>query len=250
MSVSTSTKRLPTFLKQCQEGGGTVTGLSVRMVVLSLSMLASVPAFSQSAEIFDDAPITDSVPDGSPPAKQAQAPGPVDLQPSRFAGQDIEPYTAARAAVFSMRNRATDPFGLMQDPNAKPVIRKMVASGPSKRQAALPPTPLADIVKLIRVTTLMPGEKKFLVGTRSFSQGDEFPIVYRGKPIPIKILEVSSTRILFINTATKEKATLEMGLLPPGMIAGGKNMTPPGMVAPTVDQALTLESDSSFEANN
>ncbi len=237
MTDSFQINRLSAFLK---------TG----MVAMCLSLMAQSLAYSQSAESFDEAPTNDSTAEGATPAMKNTPPGPVDFQPSRFAGQDIEPYTAARAAVFSMRNRATDPFGLPQDPNAKPIIRKVASNLPSKRQPALPPTPLSDIVKLIRVTTIMPGEKKFLVGTRSISQGDEFPLVYRGKKLPIKVLEVNSIRILFMNTESKEKAALEIGVLPPGMIAGGKHMTPPGMVTPTENSPLNLESDSSFDANN
>ncbi len=220
------------------------------IVAVCLLLMAQSLTFSQSAESFEEPPTNDSTAEGATPTKKTPPPGPVDFQPSRFAGQDIEPYTAARAAVFSMRNRATDPFGLPQDPNAKPIIRKIASNLPSKRQAALPPTPLSDIVKLIRVTTIMPSEKKFLVGVRSISQGEEFPLDYRGKKLPIKVLEVSSTRILFINTESKEQAALEIGLLPPGMIAGGKHMTPPGMVTPTENSPLMLESDSSFESNN
>ena len=197
-------------------------------------------SLAQSADVFapknpsSEAEQTASSEENQPP------PEPVDSQPSRFAGQDIYAYVAARAAVFSMRNRDTDPFGLPQDPNVKPVVRKTenLSSG---RQSALPATPLADIVKLIRVTTIMPGEKKFLIGQRTFKEGDEFPMVFRGKTMKMKVITVTTNRIIFRDLQKKEDAALETGILPPGMVPGGTNMTPPGMVSPTENAPLRLE---------
>lgn len=203
--------------------------------------VTNVSGNSQSAEIFEKASdVTEQTTDGNA-QKKLPAPGPVDSQPSRFAGQDVEPYILARSAVFSMRNRPTDPFGLFQDPNAKQVIRQQIANLPSKRQTALPPVPLADIVKLIPVSTIMPGERKFLVGVRSFSEGDEFPMIFQSKRMLMKILKVDARRILFLNVETGDKASLEAGILPPGMIAGGDKMKPPGMVSPDENLPLNLE---------
>jgi len=169
-------------------------------------------------------------------------PGSVDTTPSRFAGEDIEAYIAARAAAFSMRNRETDPFGVNQDPDVKPEVSKVVANSPISRESALPPTPLSDIVKLIRVTTIMPGERKFLVGTRSFKENDEFPIVFQGKTMKMKVVEVTPNRILFRDLDRGEEAALETGILPPGMIlGGGTEMRPPGMVVPVKNIPLQLD---------
>ncbi len=166
---------------------------------------------------------------------------PVDSEPSRFAGKEIVSYVAARAAVFSMRNRETDPFGLYQDPNVKPAMKTLPSQLPSRRQAALPPVPLADIIKLIRVTTIMPGEKMFLVGVRKFKEGSEFPLNYGGKTMRMKVLEVSSSRIVFKDLDKNEEAALLTGILPAGMVPGGEEMTPPGMVSPTENAPLQLE---------
>lgn len=182
--------------------------------------------------------------------KEAPAPVPVDDKPSRFAGKDTSIYTHARAAVFSMVKRETDPFGLNQDPNVKPPERKIFNQLPEKRLAALPPTPLSDIVKLIRVTTIMPGEKKFLVGVRTFSEGDDFSLLFQHKRMRMKVSEVSATRIVFTNLDNGEKATLETGMLPPGMIAGKGTMRPAGMVSPIDDLPLDLGSPSVELPNN
>ncbi|MDE0835580.1 MAG: hypothetical protein OSA84_04430 [Akkermansiaceae bacterium] len=213
-------------------------------LLLSLALASQVHA--QSADIFTQGQAESAV--GS--SKEQKEPEPVDERPSRFAGADIESYTESRAAVFSMRNRKTDPFGLNQDPSVKPGVKKIASKLPVKRQLALPPTPLGDIVKLIRVTTIMPGEKKFLVGVRSFSEVDEFPLIFRGKRMNMKVVEVSSRRILFQNLDNGDKASLETEMLPPGMMAGGDNMQPPGLVSPLDNVPLELGSDKSLDANN
>lgn len=218
-------------------------------LALGFSWVLVAASMGQSADVFNPGKLTEKR-DSTAAKAEPKEPEPVDTKPSRFAGQDIDPYVASRAAVFSMRNRDTDPFGLNQDPNVKPVIRKMASSSPIKRQAALPPTPLADIVKLIRVTTIMPGEKKFLVGIRPFSESDEFPLVFRGKTMRMKVMEVSAQRIVFRNLDNEETAPLETGMLPPGMVAGAGTMPPPGMVSPTDNIPLELGSPESPEANN
>jgi hypothetical protein len=212
----------------------------VGAVALCLSWLMIPVLSGQTAANF--------LPPGEKSAdEELQEVKPVDSLPSRFAGADIQPYTGARAAACSMRNRETDPFGFIQDPSIKPEAKSPTRL-PTKRQAALPPTPLSDIIKHIRVTTIMPGEKKFLVGIRSFSESDEFALVFNGKQMRMKIAEVSATRILFKNLDNGESAHLETGMLPPGMVAGGGAIQPPGMVSPDDDRPLDLGSQSPPES--
>ncbi|MEP2775210.1 MAG: hypothetical protein ABJQ29_02070 [Luteolibacter sp.] len=224
----------------------TALGIPKGMVAAVVCTMASIPSasFGQSADIFSDGKGSKS--------SGAQGSGddlpeaaPVDSQPSRFAGEDAEAYIRARAAIFSMRNRVTDPFGLHQDPNVKPVVRNIVNNMP-RRQSVLPPTPLAEIVKQIPVTTIMPSEKKFLVGVRTFTEGDEFPLVYRGKTLQIRITEVSAKQISFMNVESGESGTLLTGILPPGMVAGGGNSRPAGMISSNEDAPLDLGSAGAF----
>lgn len=182
--------------------------------------------------------------------KEESAPVPVDDTPSRFAGKDIDSYTQAREAVFSMGGRETDPFGLNQDPSVKPPEKSAPTRLPTKRLAALPPTPLSDIVKLIRVTTIMPGDRKFLVGTREFSESDEFPLVFRGKRMRMKVTEVSAARIVFRNLENGETAALETGILPPGMVAGAESIQPEGMASSAEEIPLELGSPNPEFQNN
>lgn len=167
-------------------------------------------------------------------------PQPIEPNPSRYAGDDAENYVLARAAAFSMRDRQEDPFMLPQDSSVKPEEKKVAPRQTRTRHAALPPTPLSDIVQLIRVTTIMPSEKKFLIGVREFKESEVFPLQYGGKTLQIKVLEVTARRIVFFDIEKKEEATLEMKLLPPGMEAGGEKMQPPGMLLEDEDLPLQL----------
>lgn len=203
---------------------------------LILLLSSTSPLGAQAASGIAPAPVK-AVEDASGKKEGAV---PVDHTPSRSVGADVGAYTASRSAVFSMNGRSTDPFGLSQDPSAKPVPRKTPTSDPTRRQPAIPPTPLRDIVKLIRVTTIMPGEKKFLVGVRSFSESDEFSLNFRGKRMRMKVVKVTSGSILFRNLETGETASLETGLLPPGMVPGSDMIQPPGMVSPQEDVPLEL----------
>ena len=164
----------------------------------------------------------------------------------------------SRPASLVMRSRHTSPlalpyylcgigqfgpFGLFQDPTIQPIVKQADSELPSRRQAALPAVPLLDIVKLIRVTTVMPREKMFLVGVRKFREGDEFPLEYQNKTLQIRVIDVTANKIRFRDMKTGEDAALETGILPPGMIIGGdREMRPPGMVSPTENTPLRLES--------
>lgn len=223
--------------------------LGAGVLALLLYLAGSPVLLAQSAQSFTPKESLPESAEGETAEKEPE-PDPVDSRPSRSAGADIVPYTASRNAVFAMRNRPTDPFGLSQDPNARPIPKKIVPGLPVRRQTALPPTPLAEIVKLIRVTTIMPGEKKFLVGVRSFAESDEFSLMFSGKRMRMKIVEVSARSIMFRNLDNGETAALQTGMLPPGMVPGGDRMQPPGLVSSLENAPLELDSPQDTEATN
>ena len=132
----------------------------------------------------------------------------------------------------------------------KPIVRKIDSNLPTKRQTALPPTPLKEIIKLIRVTTIMPGEKKFMVGVRTFSESDEFPLLFQDKRMNMKVVEVSPRSILFKNLDNGDTASLETDMLPPGMVAGVDKMQPPGLISPMANLPLVLSPGNEPDSNN
>ena len=173
-------------------------------------------------------------------AKEATAP--VSSTPSRYVGEaDLEAHVASLSAVFSMKNRTTDPFGQLQDPDAKPIVKASVAKTP-RRAAPVQATPFSEIIRLLKVTTIMPGEKRFLVGTRSIKQGETIPFVFRGKHLRVEIASVSSRQIEFRNLETGDTASLQLNLLPVGMSPGTGGISAPGMIPDSPNSPIELES--------
>lgn len=218
-----------------------------KLIHIGLGMLLASSAFAQSAANFNTKTLTReaSIPKEpkepkatKPVAKEA---GPVSAIPSRQVGTaELEPYVDSLSSVFLIRGRATDPFGQPQDPDAKPVVKTPVA-GAVKRAAPIQATPFADIVGMIVVTTIMPGEKRFLIGTRSVKQGDQIPLTFRGKSIRVQITEVNSRQIGFRNLDSGETASRKLDMMPAGMTPGSHGITAPGMVPDRPNAPIELE---------
>jgi hypothetical protein len=168
-------------------------------------------------------------------------------QPSRYAGQDTASYIASISPLFSIAKRVTDPFCQPQDPNAKPVIRPNSKTLTRRTTTVEPTKQLSNIVGQIPITTIMPRERRFLVGSRSISEGDTLTLNHQNKLIHTKVAEVTSGHITFINTETGEQAVRTLSMLPAGMTPGKNQITPTGMLR---DQANTpLEIGSVTDAN-
>jgi len=169
-------------------------------------------------------------------------PEPTHATPSRFITEEnLAGYVSALTAQVSMRGRATDPFGQYQDPDAKPIIRATVTKT-SHRVAPVLATPFSDIIRLIKVTTVMPKDKRFLVGTRSIHQGDCIPLNHHGKTIRVEVASVTSHQIEFRNLDNNETAALKLDLLPAGMTPGSRLLSTPGMIPERPDSPIELES--------
>jgi len=218
-----------------------------KIIQLFLGLVMSSPAFAQSAANFNTHQIAPAAP-AAPPAKSDKAPaakskeaGPVSAVPSRFVGPaELDSFVGALTSAFSMHDRETDPFGQPQDPNAKPVIKASVAKV-SQRVTQVIATPFSDIVRLLVVTTIMPGEKRFLVGTRSIAQGDKFSLSFRNKQIRVEVMEVTSRQIVLRNLDTGETATRKLDMLPVGMTPGLHGITAPGMVPDRPNAPIELD---------
>jgi hypothetical protein len=172
-------------------------------------------------------------------------PAPAIATPSRLVGKEqLAAHVQAIAAVFTIARRATDPFGLPQDPNAKPVIKPSVAKA-SRSVPSIQATPFSEIVRLIKVTTIMPNERRFLIGTRSIRQGDRIPLGFRGRNINVEVVSVSSRKIEFRNLDSGETAAMPLNLLPVGMTPGTNGITAPGMLPDRPNSPINLDSSAS-----
>ncbi len=209
---------------------GTLNHLCIGLALVS-------QGFAQSATRFQTPAV--------PPAAVPQAAAPVQesfaATPSRLvAPAAMESYLESMVSVFSAMSREKDPFGQVQDPDVKPAV---VATTPGlARRTVTQATPLSEIVSHLPITTIMPGEKSFLIGTRKVAVGQEVPLVWRGKTLRVVVTQVSSSRLSFRDAETGETGDRIMTLLPPGMSAGGglKQILAPGMVPDRANAPIDL----------
>jgi hypothetical protein len=179
------------------------------------------------------------------PAAPATQTTQVTLAPSRYVGTETDAYIHALSSRLASANRTTDPFGQLQDPAAKPSQPKVAKSTLNKPAAGPTTKPFSEIVKQIRVTTVMPAEKRFLVGTRSLSTGDSFPLVSQGRRYQVKVIEVSAERILFRDLGSSEDGELRLDVIPQGMSRGIRGVLAPGMEASKADAPLEVDTPGS-----
>jgi hypothetical protein len=213
-----------------------------------LGLLANFSASAQTAKSLKtpEASTPNPIPKKTTEKEKVTTPGakphaPTTTTPSRFVGEaDLAAYVESYANVLSIRERTSDPFGQFQDPDAKPIVKPTVAKQ-TRRTAPLQATPFSDIIKLLQVTTIMPKEKRFLVGTRSIKQGDVIPLGFRGKNIKVEVASVSSQQIEFRNLENNETASLKLNLLPVGMTPGTHGITAPGMVPDRPNATIELD---------
>lgn len=211
--------------------------------LLTLCALWPVAVTAQSAANFKPELLAPANASNAKPEKQEAEAGPIPQIPSRYAGAELESYVASLSAVLSIRNRATDPFGQSQDPTVKPLKPKVVQNN-IPRPIALPSVKFSEVIAKIPVTTVIPGEGRFLVGTRSFLKGDRFPVRYQTHTYNTQILDVTARTILFRNLENGETGSLTLDLMPQGMSKGNQGILAPGMQPARGDAPLELESDS------
>lgn len=219
--------------------------------MILFGMLATSPASAQSAKSLKNPEVSakkPEIPTQDPTSKKDKVPkpgtkpeAPVKATPSRYVGEaDLAAYVESYAKLLSIRERTSDPFGQLQDPDAKPIVKPTIAKQ-TRRTTPLQATPFSDIIRLLQVTTIMPKEKRFLVGTRSIRQGDIIPLGFRGKNIKVEVVSVSSQQIEFRNLDNNETASLKLNLLPVGMTPGTHGITAPGMVPDRPNATIELD---------
>ncbi len=227
-------------------GSGTLSasGFMVALVMM-LQICATSSTSAQAAANFDPKTLSPEAPvakEEKPAKPLVTEVAPIITTPSRQVGpNELEAYLSSLSSVFVSRGRTLDPFGMPQDPDAKPVVKAPVP-GAIKRPTQIQATPFPEIVQKIVVTTIMPGEKRFLVGTRSFKQGEQMPLSFRGKLIPVQITEVTSQQISFKNLESGEMASRKLDMLPVGMTPGSRGISAPGMTADRPNAPIELES--------
>jgi hypothetical protein len=204
--------------------------LAPAALAISAAILLVAPrAAGQSADGFDTSAL---VPAPAPAAPAAPAPAvPAELLPSRMISeQDVAAFLRQISTSFSIRKRATDPFGRFQDPDYVPPRPRLINPSPTQRFQPEPPTAFADIIAAIEVNLVVPDKGRFLIGNRTFKIGDVLPLqLPSGKQVKVEVLAVTATRIDFRNVANNETASRKLAMLPTGMSRGTGNITAPGV---------------------
>lgn len=218
--------------------------IAVPLLVLSQTPLAAQSMSSLQPKAPSSGPV-EAAP-AAAPSEPKSAPAEMNrmaLAPSRHIGEvDRAAYVASMSAMLEIHAQKTDPFGQFQDPDSKPIVK--VEPNKPRRAPTVQVTPFKDVVELIRISTVMPGERRFLVGNRSIGLGDQIPLSFRGKPIQVQVIEVSSSGVGFKNVETGETASLKLDLLPAGMTPGLGAITAPGMVPQNENAPLMLDGGS------
>jgi hypothetical protein len=154
----------------------------------------------------------------------------IKIKPSRYIGEkDYDGYIKHLLKDLSMSKRAKDPFGQSQDPNAKPVI-KSTSQAVARRIPVLQSVSFENLINRLKINAVMINERKFLTSNRMFQEGQDFPILFRGRNIKAQIKEVKVTEIVFLNLDTQEEARYKLDLLPTGMKSGKNDLVPNGML--------------------
>jgi hypothetical protein len=226
---------------------------ALQITVAALLLAATQPSPAQSAEGFDTSGLVPAEP--APAAKPAAvvAPtGPVtDLGPSRYAGDDIQPYVLALSGRFAIRQRATDPFGRFQDPDYKaPEPPRQAPKNPNQPYKAPPPTAFSDIIAAVKVN--MANKDHFIIEGRDRPCKVKDIITLQlpsGKVVKVQVMAVAASRIDFRNLDTGETAPLHLQLVPAGMTRGIGPLNTPGVQptgsdAPLMIQPITPVSDT------
>lgn len=174
--------------------------------------------------------------DNSTDAKKAEL---ISL-PSRYAGLDVDAYLEALSASFAMRTRARDPFGRHQDPNFKapePAVSKPTIA----KYKPKPVTPFPQIVEAIPITAIIPSQGKFLVGNRTCRVGERIHLTGGdSESLTVHVVEIAANRVTFRHGVTNETADHVLKILPGGMIRGGGEDPPAGVVPADTDTTIDI----------
>jgi len=234
-------------LQDGPRAGAAAGSLRRVLTACALVLAQALPAPAQTAESFDtgfidgapapakEAAANSTAPNAAQPAAAAATTEADRGTPSRYAGADVAGYVAPRVAALAIHRRTTDPFGHQRDPDAKPIERKPViaAATPAAAQsAAAPAVPFSEIIRQVAITAVMPAQRRFLVGTRTISQNDRFPITFLNKTIMVEVTEVTARQVTFLNLDTGVTASNRLEIMPAGMTRGKAAALPAGMESP------------------
>ena len=129
-------------------------------------------------------------------------------------------WIAEMRTSLPMARRALGPFGYSQTPGA---IVKKVKTAPKRSDE------FSKAIQAFKITAVMPGDDKFVIGAREFKEGEVLPVVFQGKQLRINIVSVQLDYILFKDMNTGEQKKLNMTEMPAGLSRDNKITSVPGV---------------------
>lgn len=197
---------------------------------------AAIAGLSMSIGFAQEAVLTPAGNDASTQPQQALG----AMRPSRQIGpEELDSYLQFVHSRLDITSRSVDPFGQVQDPNAKAEIKKPTLT--ARRPTRMKATSFDEIIDRIEISAIMPAENRFLIGGRSFRLGDQFPIAFRGRNHEVKVIGVSASKIDFEKIETGEVSSVKLNMLPPGMQQGSGGITAPGFNANDANTPLQID---------
>lgn len=145
--------------------------------------------------------------------------------------QEKQSWLDAMGSKLAMQKRSIGPFGMAQDPNAKPAKPK---ENKVQKGAFL------EAMAAIEINTVMPLEKKFTSSSREFSAGDIFPVIKNQRQFNVEVMEIKSSGIVFKNIDTGEQVRKNLNRLPAGMTKSARLDTVPGVFPANRRNAMPL----------
>jgi hypothetical protein len=149
-------------------------------------------------------------------------------------GEQKKEWIESMREKLAIANRATGPFGLTQDPNAKAVAPR---EKKAKKGAFL------KAIGAIKINTVMPSDNKFTSRSREFSVGDQFPIIKNQRQFNIEVMEINTKGIVFKNVDTGEQVRKNLNDLPTGMKKSRHLDAIPGVFPADKKNAMPLDLD-------
>jgi hypothetical protein len=198
-------------------------------------LILSLMAIGFTSSVFAQSSVTKGTKPSS--TTQPRAELPLDARPSRLVTpEDVNEYSARIASKFLIKSQGRDPFGNNQDLTVAPIAKT------TTNEVVVQPNriTLAEIVKRLSITMIRHGEKQIIIGTRSFTLGDEIPVTISGKPLALKFTAITAQQLTFKNVATGETAIRELNPRPAGMTPGKKRDTPVGMTPTNSNAPIDL----------
>ncbi|MFC4995458.1 hypothetical protein [Rubritalea tangerina] len=137
-----------------------------------------------------------------------------DKKSARFHMDNTDDFISEKTSVFTINKREFDPFGKPIDPHRKIApkpktseVKKAPPKTTKKEQQILIEKEIAKLGENINVLG-----RRFIHGNSTYQRNDEINVIVKEKTFPLKILMISSKRVMFKDLTNNNVFTLNLGI--------------------------------------